>query len=87
MKNIDSNLTKIMLRAAGEESSVYDTICELRPELIKGKSLEDYIESIHKAVELIDRFRNSGKIDIYKEGESGFITITDDIYNSYLFVK
>ena len=77
------DIKKTVIRAAGEEASIYDIICELRPLLIKGHSLNDYQSAIGEAFDIINNFRKNGAIEFYRldavHPESG----ADDIYTTF----
>ncbi|MGL4322974.1 MAG: hypothetical protein ACRCTD_02950 [Beijerinckiaceae bacterium] len=80
------DVKKIVIRAAGEESSIYDMICELRPLLIKGNSLNDYQSAIGEAFAIISDFRKNGAIEFYGPDAIHPGSGAENIYTTFAFI-
>jgi hypothetical protein len=88
MKNRFEEIKKIVLRAAGEESSVFDVLSELRPVFVDNCSYSEFVDNLDYSISILEKFRHDKLIDVYnlKLPEKFVNSISDDIYNNILFI-
>lgn len=89
MTDLEKKMENIVRRAAGEESSIFDIISEVRSESVEAGTYQEFVDSGHAAISILNRLHDQQEIGFYDDdqNEIDFRTALQSIYKTYAYVR
>jgi hypothetical protein len=85
---IDMNeANRIILRAAGEEASIFDVLNELRVLYVEHGTFSEFLDSCHESLDLLDKYLKQERISLYNDTSADLSAVANNnIYKTYLYI-